>query len=112
MDILKELQKIADAAKADTAKLEQHAQATNEQFVSTMLELKNATTTLSAQVANITTELAGVAVLLKAMQEKVDNAETNKVAPPRETQRTDGPAASGCWNTTTDTSQPLASILS
>ena len=88
-----QLKAISKAAKASTTKLEQHVHATNAQIAGTLQELQNATTLLSTQVATITTELAGVAALLKSMQDKIDNVETNRIAPASKALRTDAVVA-------------------
>ena len=62
----------------------------------TLQELQNATTALTVQVANITTELVGFATILKSIQDKMDNAETDKLAPPAKATKTDGAAAASC----------------
>ena len=92
---MQELKDIAATAKASTAKLEAHVNATNEQIAATLRELQAATVGLTTQVANITSELTAVSQILKNMQDKIDNAELSKVAPASKILRTDETAAAG-----------------
>ena len=95
-----QLRNIAETSRASTAKLEASVSSTNAQISATLGELNATTAALTAQLTNLTaqvgtiaSELTEVGALLKNLTDRMDNVETNRVAPGSKYPRTEATAA-------------------